>query len=121
MTLYLADENVDAPIIDRLREVGYEVRSIAEECPGMNDTKVLQMALEMKAVLLTEDKDFGELVFRKRLMNSGVVLYRLPGLSPLERAERIVQAFTTHSSLFPGRFTVISSDQIRLRPNLALS
>ena len=69
MTLFLADENVDFPIIARLRELDYSVQSIAEDCPSLNDTQVLQWALERDAVLLTEDKDFGELVFRRRLLN----------------------------------------------------
>lgn len=52
---------------------------------------VLQRALERQAVLVTEDKDFGELVFRQRKMNAGIVLYRLPGLSPAEKVLRISQ------------------------------
>jgi len=121
MTIFLADENVDLPIIARLRELGYAVQSIAEDCPGVDDTWVLQCAFAREAVLLTEDKDFGELVFRRRLMNSGIVLYRLPGLSAAAKVERIVQAFSSHSELFPRRFTVISRDQIRVRPNLAVT
>lgn len=82
MTLYLADENVDLPIIARLRELGYNVQSVAEGWPSLNDTQVLQWALERQAVLLTEDKDFGELVFRQRRMNSGSL--RLAGLPPAD-------------------------------------
>ena len=82
---------------------------------------VLQRALERQAVLVPEDKDFGELVFRQRKMNAGIVLYRLPGLSPAEKVLRISQAFATHSELFPGRFTVISPDQVRVRPNLSIT
>ena len=85
MTLFLADENVDFPIIARLRELGYRVESIAEDCPSIDDTQVLQWAFEREAVLLTEDKDFGELVFRQRLKNHGIVLYRLPGITPAEK------------------------------------
>lgn len=118
MSLFLADENVDFPVITRLRGAGYRVQSVAEDCPSLDDTKVLDLALELSAILLTEDKDFRELVFRRRLMNSGIVLYRLPGFGPSDKAGRIVQAFATHSGLFPGRFTVISLDQIRVRPNL---
>ena len=80
----------------------------------------MELAVEQQAVVITEDKDFGELVFRQRRMNAGVVLYRLAGLSPPERLERVVQAFDSHSELFPGRFTVISLDQIRVRLNLSL-
>ena len=121
MTLFVADENVDYLILTNLREQGYSVESIAEQCPSLKDSDVLQWALERQAVLLTEDKDFGELVFRQRKVNSGIVLYRLAGLTSQQKAERIVQAFTTHSNVFSGRFTVISSDQVRVRPNLSIS
>ncbi len=49
MTPFLADENVDFPIIARLRELGYKVQSIAEDCPSLDDTQVLQWALEREA------------------------------------------------------------------------
>lgn len=121
MSLYLADENVDFPILESLREQGYRVDSIAEDCPGLKDDEVLRLALERGAILLTEDKDFGELVFRLRKMNAGIVLYRLPGLSTTEKAARIVEAFQSHSDLFPGRFTVIALHQVRIRPNLSIT
>ena len=56
-----------------------------------------------------------------RKMNAGIVLYRLPGLSTTEKAARIVEAFQSHSDLFPGRFTVIALHQVRIRPNLSIT
>lgn len=53
-------------------------------------------------------------------MNAGIVLYRLPGLSPTDKANRIIEAFQSHSELFPGRFTVIALHQVRIRPNLSI-
>ena len=70
----VADENVDRQIVDRLRAHGHDVLSIAEVEPGIDDDVVLLKARESGALLLTGDKDFGELVFRRRLLSSGVVL-----------------------------------------------
>lgn len=62
----LADEGVDKPIVDHLRTLGYEVRYIFEESPGVDDATVLRIALEDKALLITINTDFGELVYRLR-------------------------------------------------------
>ena len=66
-----ADESVDRQIVDLLRTDGHAVRYIAEIEPGISDDIVLDMAYQETDLLLTADKDFGELVFRQgRLTNS---------------------------------------------------
>ena len=59
----VADESVDFRIVTALRSVGLIVYSVAEELPSINDISVLSIAVEKEALLITEDKDFGELVF----------------------------------------------------------
>ena len=73
----VADENIDVHIIKRLRADGHSVQSLAEFEPGIDDEAVLRESRETNAILLTADKDFGELVFRQGLVHSGVVLIRL--------------------------------------------
>lgn len=63
----VADESVDFRIVAELRKVGMEVFAICEEQPSIKDNEVLAIAVENDAVLITEDKDFGELVFRIKL------------------------------------------------------
>src|SRR6185503_718506 len=104
----LADENVDAPIVDRLRADGHIVIWVAEMEPGIPDDLVLERANENSALLLTADKDFGELVFRQRLVNYGVVLFRLTGLSGDSKATAVSIAFSRHADEMSGCFTVIS-------------
>jgi predicted nuclease of predicted toxin-antitoxin system len=70
---FLADESVDRPIVERLRQEGHQVSYIAELGPGMSDDAVLNLANQQTALLLTADKDFGEMVFRQRLHTHGVV------------------------------------------------
>jgi predicted nuclease of predicted toxin-antitoxin system len=77
----IADESIDKQIVDRLRSDGHLVLFIAELEPGIVDDAVLQLSRESNAVLLTADKDFGELVFRQRLLHSGVLLIRLAALT----------------------------------------
>ncbi len=68
---FLADESVDKPIVEGLRRQNYIVGYVAEMDPGISDDLVLDLANREKALLLTADKDFGELVFRLRRLSSG--------------------------------------------------
>jgi hypothetical protein len=67
----VADERVDFRIVLQLREIGLTVYAIVEQEPSISDEKVLAIANENEALLITEDKDFGELVFRLRLPHRG--------------------------------------------------
>jgi predicted nuclease of predicted toxin-antitoxin system len=78
---FVADESVDQPIVDHLRKGGHHILAVMEASPGLTDDEVLRMANSNAMLLLTADKDFGELVFRGRLIAHGVVLIRLAGLS----------------------------------------
>ncbi|MCG2791691.1 MAG: DUF5615 family PIN-like protein [Actinomycetia bacterium] len=61
---FIVDECVDWQIIDYLRKIGYEILYVPEIEPGISDEKVLDIANKESAILITADKDFGELVFR---------------------------------------------------------
>jgi predicted nuclease of predicted toxin-antitoxin system len=74
--IILADEGVDRQIIDRLRADGNAVHAITEMNPGANDEWVLQTANTNTALLITADKDFGELVYRLGRATEGIFLLR---------------------------------------------
>jgi predicted nuclease of predicted toxin-antitoxin system len=71
---FLADESVDRQIVDHLRQDGHHVWYVAEMEPGVSDDAVFDLANREEALLLTADKDFGELVFRLRRLAPRVVL-----------------------------------------------
>ena len=111
----LADESIDRQIVDSLREKGYIVGYIAEMDPGISDDVVLELANKEGVLLLTADKDFGELVFRLRRLSSGVVLVRLAGLSPVKKSEIVVPFIMKHFSELVESFSVITPMGIRIR------
>jgi predicted nuclease of predicted toxin-antitoxin system len=113
---FVADECVLEAIIDRLRADGHAVYSIRETSGGATDPDVLTIAVNQQAVLLTQDKDFGELVFRLKQTHCGIVLIRLAGMTFAERAELVATVITNHQSELPRAFTVISSNGVRIRP-----
>lgn len=77
----VADEGIDWPLVARLRELGHMVWYVAEMSPSINDDEVLSQAFEQQAILLTFDKDFGEMVFRQHRDFPGIVLLRVHGLT----------------------------------------
>lgn len=103
----VADESVDAPIVAALRAPNLSVYFVTETCPGIADEEVLQLAVNQQAVLLTLDKDFGELVFRFQHPHAGVILVRLPTHSTHEKARIVSEAFKNHREKFVNTFTVI--------------
>ena len=113
---FVADEGVDKPIVDRLRTDGHSVISIAETAPSISDDEVLAAANRDSAVLITADKDFGELVVRQQRFANGVVLLRLAGLPTARKAELVSEAIGQHLTDLPHSFAVISLGIIRIRP-----
>ncbi len=112
----LADESVDRQVVERLREDGYEVLYIAEVEPSISDTAVFDRANAKAALLITGDKDFGELVFREnRLVSDGVVLLRLAGLSAQRKSEIVSDAIREYETEFPQHFSVIAPGKVRIR------
>jgi predicted nuclease of predicted toxin-antitoxin system len=112
---FLADECVDAPIVTRLRNDGHTIVYVAEMAKGISDDEVLDLANSGVMLLMTGDKDFGELVFRLQRVAEGVVLIRLSGLSNTKKAEIVAKAIDEHGSELPGCFTVIESSSVRIR------
>ena len=111
----LADESVDSPIVDRLRQDGHTVRYIAESDPGIHDGAVLDHANRSAAVLITADKDFSELVFRMGRIHTGVVLIRIAGLSADMKAGIVSDVLTNRGHEMASAFSVISPGSVRIR------
>ena len=86
--------------------------------PGIRDDHVLELANRSAAPLLTEDKDFGELVFRLGRVSSGVILIRLAGLSSGRKAEIVSRALREHAARFGHGFAVIAPGIVRVRDRL---
>ena len=113
---FLADENFPGDIVDALRSDGHDVKWIHEFAPGAPDRDVLAYAQAEERVLLTFDKDFGELAYRAQLpATCGIVLYRLSGLPIYERQRLILASISVHDG-WSGHFSVITESRIRVVP-----
>jgi predicted nuclease of predicted toxin-antitoxin system len=114
----LGDEGVDAAIVARLRADGHDVVYVAELSPSITDEAVLELANGDERILVTADKDFGDLVFRLRQVAFGVLLVRLTGLSSASRADAVSESVREHGREMAGGFTVVSPGLVRIRPPL---
>jgi predicted nuclease of predicted toxin-antitoxin system len=113
---FLTDENVSRLVVERLRAVGFDVISIGETRSGMPDKGVLDTADAEGRVLITEDRDFGELVIRQRLGVRGIILLELDRLSNATEANMVAEVVSAHSDKLLGNLVVIEPGRIRVRP-----
>jgi predicted nuclease of predicted toxin-antitoxin system len=111
----LADENIDASVVEALRADGHDVLYVAEMQRGIDDEQVLSLAQSTQSILLTEDKDFGFLVYRQRKVTGGVVLVRLPGVPNDAKADLVKQSIRNHAEKLSNAFSVISPGFMRIR------
>ncbi len=114
----LADESVDRQIVDRLRQDGHSVLYIAEIAPSVSDAEVLSRANALQSILITADKDFGELVYRLGRIHVGVVLIRLAGLSADFKADIISTAVRDRGTEMDDSFSVVTRATVRIRRRL---
>lgn len=114
----LADENIERELVAALREAGFDVADVKEQFPGVDDDEVLLLAKKTDTVVLTNDKDFGELVFRQGLESLGVILLRLFDLPLAYRIKIVIHSIRTHDEDLKNSFTVVSENSVRIRKNL---
>lgn len=113
---FLADENVSRRVIERLRASGHDVVAVAETKAGAPDKDILEAADADGRILITEDRDFGELVIRQRLGVCGLILLELDPLSNSTEADLVVQVVSIHADKLEGNLLVIEPGRIRVRP-----
>lgn len=111
----VADENIEFEIVSRLRDAGHDVFDVKASYPGIDDVTVLELAARQNALLLTSDKDFGELIYRERRHSSGVLLLRFGRSEPAERADMLLTLLAEHAANLAGSFTVVTLRGARIR------
>ena len=112
----LADVNIEKPIVDYLVKKGYDVRWIPNYDCKMSDGNLLKMANDERRLLLTNDKDFGELVFLQKKLLLGVVLFRVKGQDVVLKVKLIKKLMENHGDKLMNHFTVINENKVRIYP-----
>jgi predicted nuclease of predicted toxin-antitoxin system len=111
---FVADESCARPVIQALREAGHDVVAIAEIARGATDDQVLERALKEKRVLITEDRDFGELVYARGRSSAGVILVRFPSRARRAKSATVIEAVSRLGSRLRDTFTVVEPGRVRI-------
>jgi len=112
---FLVDESTGMAVVKFLRGEGHEALAVAEVMPQADDTEILAKASAEHLVVVTNDKDFGTLVFRGRRANAGVLLLRLRDESAAQRVAVVKAVLASHIDDLPGNFVTASETHIRVR------
>lgn len=111
---FLADESCDFAVVRALRAAGYDVLAVSEPAPGADDKRVMQLAIRGRRVILTEDKDFGQLVYADRRATAGVILIRFPASARSGVGHAVVELVETHGDQLGRQFIVVQPGRVRI-------
>ena len=113
---FLADENLPGACVAALRRLGRDVVWIAEASSGATDAFVLEFAARDGRIVLTFDKDFGELARKSKLPDAcGVILFRIPLPAPAAAAGEQLAKLVAAREDWAGNFSVIEPGRVRMR------
>ena len=115
MTQFLADENIPKGTVDLLRRQGVDIVSVTKFSSGKSDAEVLDLANQTGRVIITFDKDFGQLIFKEKRKTKGLILLRFIPKSPQQIAKRIQQMLATEITIENCAVTV-KEDSVRVTP-----
>ena len=111
---FLVDECAGPRLAQWLREQGHDVFSVYEQARGMEDDFVIRRAFAEQRILITNDKDFGEKIFRAREPHSRVILLRLDDERAQSKIQALERLLAGYADRLPNHFTVISETKIRI-------
>jgi len=113
---FLANENFPLLSVRLLRHAGHRVVSIIQEAPGSKDEDILKRAHAERLIILTFDRDYGELIYRyQALPPAGVVYFRFAPATPSEPAEILIKVMDRADLSVIGKFTIVERDRVRQR------
>lgn len=111
---FLADENIGLSVVIPLRDLGIDIKSITEISPGIEDPNVLNLANNENRILITTDKDFGELVYLRKLTHKGIILLRLAKDSAGNKFNVLSRVLAQSNLDLENSFTVVTETKIRI-------
>jgi predicted nuclease of predicted toxin-antitoxin system len=112
---FLLDESADLPLATHLEALGHDVTAIVRDHPrALADEQVLEIALREQRILITNDREFGELVFRQGLSHTGIILFRLGAEDLATKTAWLDRALSEHAGRL-AEFLVITDHGIRIR------
>jgi len=110
---FLVDESTGPRVAELLSAEGHEVFSVYDLARGMHDDDIVKKAFDENWILITNDKDFGEQVYRERKPHHGIVLLRLEDERAKSKIEILKRLLSAHLNNLPDQFVVVTEKNIR--------
>jgi len=110
---FLADVNVEKPIVDYIVQQGYDIKWIPDYQCAMTDETLLDLARTESRILITNDKDFGELVFLQKRLHAGVILFRVKGQTSAYKVRLFKKLLMGYKNKLLNHFTVVTKTKLR--------
>lgn len=114
---FLVDECTGTKVAHWLRKEGYEVFSVYEQARGITDNTIITKAFEENWILITNDKDFGEKVYREKYSHRGIIFMRLQDERSVNKISVLQRLLLTYLQEIPNSFVVVTETQVRFRKN----
>lgn len=112
---FLVDVGVGKMIEEWLKDNGYDVKNIREINPRMEDRDILKMAVNEGRMVITMDKDFGELIYKSGLLHSGILLLRMEDARADEKVSIVKEILEKYDEKMQNKFCVFQNGKIRIR------
>ena len=112
---FLVDVGVGKKVEDFLYKSGYDVLPVRKINPRMNDAEIIGIAAKDNRIIITMDKDFGELVYNSDMIHKGILLLRTENCSGDKKAKILSEILINYSSELKDNFCVFSKDRLRIR------
>jgi len=113
---FLADVNIEKPLIDYLLKQGYDIKWILDYNCEMLDEDLLQLANQEKRIFLTNDKDFGDLIFLQKKLSAGTILFRVKGQNSQDKIKLMKKLLMGYRDKLLNHYVVITKLKIRIIP-----
>ena len=113
---FLENENIEKGVVDYLRQTGFDVFWCTEAKSRLSDIMVLHIAGAQRRIIITNDKDFGELTYLQRQTKHGIILLRFHSEDTQFKISVVKSVIDEYSIKLPKHFTVISENKVRIRP-----
>jgi predicted nuclease of predicted toxin-antitoxin system len=113
---FLANKNIPLPSVIFIRESGYGINAIIVDSPGISDEEILKRAAEEKSIILTFDRGYGELIFKRKLTPpEGIIYFRFTPTTPIETAQQLLKLIEIPDLSLEKMFTTVERERIRQR------
>jgi predicted nuclease of predicted toxin-antitoxin system len=113
---FLADVNVEKPLVDYLLKQGYDIKWVADYDCEMPDEDLLKLANEERRIFITNDKDFGDLIFLQKKLSVGTILFRVKGQKPQDKIKLTKKLLMGYRNKLLNHYVVVTKLKIRIIP-----